>query len=198
MATKQTDPPDEMRDSAPPPPAAPRRIFIDALNVAYWCGTPPSLRFPLALLTHLLAHGHETILYFDASARHRLGDEAGLYALLMRLPGLAVEVPSGRSADRGMLRQATSAGGCVISRDRYRDHRTRYRKLIDDPNRLIPGTVAEDRLRLPLLSLDVPLPASTQEAYAQLQLLMASRDRRSPEQTVPHVSPARLPSISGQ
>ena len=148
--------------------AGTRRIFIDALNLAYWCGDPPSLRMPVTLLTHLLAAGHVAVLYFDASARYQLGAEADLYAELLKHPQLCVEVLSGRTADGVMLRQATASGACIVSRDKYRDQRRRYRKLIDDPARLLTGEVANDRLLVPALDLDVPLPASAHEAWQQL------------------------------
>lgn len=150
-----------------------RPVLIDALNVAYWCGNPPSLRMPMTLMTHLLAGGYQAILYFDASANYRLRDEAGLYAQLMQHPGYFIEVPSGRSADKAMLRQATSSGACILSRDKYRDYRSRYRKLIDDPARLISGMVRDDRMLVPALALDVPLAVSAQDAWAQLESFLA-------------------------
>jgi hypothetical protein len=145
------------------------RIFIDALNVAYWCGDPPSLRIPMTLMTHLGAGGHQPVLWFDASARYRLEHEARAYAQLAKHPEHAVEVPSGRPADREMLRRATSSGACVVSRDQYRDHRRRYRKLIDDSARLMSGGVADGRVRVPSLALDAPLPSSVEEAWLQLE-----------------------------
>jgi len=153
-------------------PPATRPIFIDALNLAYWCGDPPTLRVPLSVMVHLLAGGRPALLYFDASARHRLGSEAGLYARLMQHPRYCIEVPSGRTADGVMLRQATASGACILSKDQYRDHRKRYRRLIDDPARLIAGTVEDERVRVPLLALDVPLPASVDAAWAPLELLL--------------------------
>lgn len=150
-----------------------RRFFIDALNVAYWCGNPPSLRLPIALMTHLLSDGHQVQLYFDASARYQLKDEAALYEQLMQHLQHCIEVPTGRSADGVMLRYARSSGACILSRDKYRDHRKRYRKLIDDPDRLMSGFVREDGLLVPSLSLNVPLPSSAQEAWGQLQSLLA-------------------------
>lgn len=153
--------------------SARRRVLIDALNVAYWCGNPPSLRMPMTLMIHLLADGHQATLYFDASASYRLRDEAGLYARLMQHPRYFIEVPSGRSADKAMLRQATSSGACILSRDKYRDYRSRYRKLIDDPARLISGMVRDDRMLVPALALNVPLAASVQAAWAQLESLLA-------------------------
>ena len=146
-----------------------RRFLIDALNVAYWRGAPPSLRLPLALMQSLLAAGHEALMIFDASAPHQLRDEAALYEQLMQQPALAMQVPSGRSADGELLRRARASGACIISRDGYRDHRRRYRKLIDDPSRRFAGHVAGDQLVLPSLPLAVPLPASTEAAWLALQ-----------------------------
>ncbi|MGH8432560.1 MAG: NYN domain-containing protein, partial [Solimonas sp.] len=153
-------------------------IFIDALNVAYWCGDPPSLRMPMTVMTHLLTAGHQALLYFDASARYRLGSEAGLYERLAQHPRYVIEVPSGSAADAVMLRHATSSGACILSRDQYRDYRKRYRRLIDDPTRLMAGTVEQDRLLVPFLALDMALPASVHEAWEQLESLLACPAQR--------------------
>lgn len=163
-----------MTSTAEAPLATPPSILIDALNLAYWCGEPPSLRLPLALLVRLLADGRPAQLVFDASARYRLGDEAAIYAALRRHSAQVLEVPSGQPADRAILRLATRSGACVVSRDRFRDHRRRYRRLIDDPARLLGGIVEHDRLRLPGLSLDFMLPGSAQEALLQLESLLAA------------------------
>lgn len=146
-----------------------RLIFIDALNLAYWCGCPASLRIPATALINLIARGYRAILYFDASAPHRFVSEIDIYQRFLGFPEICVEVPSRRSADRVILRLATSARACVLSRDLYRDHRRRYRKLIDDPHRLMSGRVQEDRLQVPGLGLDVPLIPSA-EALDLLQL----------------------------
>lgn len=149
-----------------------RRFLIDALNVAYWCGNPPSLRLPISLMTHLLQQGHGVRLYFDASARYALKHEAELYAQLMQHPRHCIEVPSGRSADGAMLREARASGACIVSRDHFRDHRRRYRKLIDDPARVLPGWVAEAQLLVPALALAADLPVSAQAASQALQPLL--------------------------
>ena len=153
-----------------------RRVFIDALNLAYWCGAPPSLRVPMAAMTGLLRAGLPTSMVFDASARYRLGDEAALCARLLRYPEQVIEAPSGLPADRLMLRRATRLGARVLSRDRYRDHRRRHRRLIDDPARLIAGGVREDRLSLPMLGLILDLPATALAAWDALEPLLL-RDR---------------------
>ncbi len=167
-----------------PPPSDPkaetlaaddgRPLFVDASNVAYWCGQPPSLRLPIALIAGLLAAGHEAVLCFDASARHQLQDDAEYYERLIRLDRLAVEVPSGIPADRVLLRKANARNGAILSRDRFRDHRRRYRRLIDDPARVLAGQVRDDRLLLPALALDLPLPATTERAWALLAVAAAA------------------------
>ncbi|HKY91330.1 MAG TPA: hypothetical protein VJM11_09835 [Nevskiaceae bacterium] len=151
------------------------RVLIDALNVAYWCGEPPTLRVPLALAVALLASGVEAILYFDANAKYRLPDEGDVYARLVAFGSLCVEVPSGRRADGVMLRDARDTGAVIVTRDRFRDHRQRYRKLIDDPSRVVGGTVRDDRVRVPSLDLDAPLPASAEAAWIALEALIADR-----------------------
>ena len=50
----------------PTPLATP--VWVDALNLGYWCGAPPSLRIPLTALQGLLAQGRPATLVFDASA----------------------------------------------------------------------------------------------------------------------------------
>ncbi|GAC1629209.1 MAG: hypothetical protein NVS9B10_20080 [Nevskia sp.] len=154
-------------------PAALRPVYIDALNTAYWCSNPPSLRLPLTLLAALLAEGREATLYFDASARYRLRpDETARYAQLLRHARRAIEVPSGRPADRVLLQQARAADAAILSRDRFRDHRRRFRRLIDDPARLFAGTVHDDRVHIPALALAIPLPATVDAAWARLEALL--------------------------
>lgn len=150
--------------------AATARVFlIDALNVAYWCGAPPSLRLPLALLHQLLADGHSAELIFDASARYPLAAERSIYQPLLQQRAHCIEVPSGRTADGVLLREARKRGACIISRDRFRDHRRRYRKLIDDDTRLLAGFVANDLLQVPALGLSAALATTAEAAWQLLQ-----------------------------
>lgn len=149
-----------------------RPLVIDALNLAYWCGNPPSLRVPLTLMTHLLEQGQQAVLYFDASAQYKLGSEADLYAELVPHAGFVIEVPKGMPADRALLKQANAQGACVLSRDKYRDYRKRYRRLIDDPARLLSGAVVNGRLLIPALALDLDVPTSAAEAWSRLKLLL--------------------------
>ena len=121
----------------------------------------------------LLEHGVATRLCFDASARHRLADDAGLYALLSKHSQYVNEVPSGRRADGELLRYARANACCIVSRDRFRDYRSRYRKLIDDPTRLFGGHVHEARLQVPALEFSCVLHASTQNAWDALQPWLA-------------------------
>lgn len=159
-------------EAAGSPAAAPVIVLVDALNVAYWCDRPPSLRLPIALLVGLLKQGHRTWLYFDASARHQLPAEVALYERLLLQPAHCIEVRSGIPADRVLLRQAKALGACLLSRDRYRDHRRRHRKFIDDPTRLLSGVVARDRVLVPGLALDAPLPATADDAWTELEALL--------------------------
>ncbi|WP_295678932.1 hypothetical protein [uncultured Nevskia sp.] len=147
-----------------------RSLFVDALNIAYWCGQPPSLRLPITLIAGLLAAGHDAVLCFDASARYQLKDDAEAYAQLIQHDGLAFEVPSGIPADRVLLKKANASHGAILSRDHFRNHRRRYRRLIDDPARILAGYVRNDRLLLPALALDLPLPATTELAWALLPI----------------------------
>lgn len=128
---------------------------------------------PLTLLAYLLGQGREVVLYFDASARYRLGEERELYERLLAHSPHCVEVPSGKRADGLMLRAATACGGIVVSRDKYRDYRKRYRRLIDDPTRLFGGSAKGGRLLLPGLAVDLPLAPSATEAWQVLEPFLA-------------------------
>ena len=143
-------------------------LCVDALNVAWWAGAPPSLRLPLALLHSLCAGGREARLFFDASARHHFADEVAVYETLQQQPGLCVQVPAGRSADAALLRQARMSGAAIVSRDHYRDHRRRYRKLIDDPARCHGGFVREGVLHVPTLGVQAPLADNAAQALLRL------------------------------
>lgn len=135
----------------------PISVLIDALNVAYWRGSPPSLRLPVAVAEALRRHGHTVQLIFDASAPHKLPpSERDAYAALLQ-SGLAIEMPSGIPADRQLLRLARASGAAIISRDRFHDHRSRYRRLIDDPARLVDGFVDASAVKIPALGINAPL-----------------------------------------
>lgn len=158
-------------DASPEAPASPARgrlVLVDAMNVAYWCDRPPSLRLPLAVLAALRARGQPVRLIFDASARHRLEAEAPLYRQLLEGSAEISEVPAGRPADRELLRQARAQDALLLSRDRFRDHRRRYRRLIDDPARVFGGFVTDDRIHIPMLALDVPLPEGPEVMLASV------------------------------
>jgi hypothetical protein len=139
-------------------------ILIDALNVAWWCGAPPSLRFSVALLVALLRRGDRAQLYFDASAPHQLSHERDVYEDLLAMTGHVVQAPSRTPADRLLLRHARDRSALIVSRDRFRDHRIRYRRIIDDPARVLSGHVEADTLCVPGLDLVAPLPASARDA----------------------------------
>ena len=138
--------------------------------MAYWCGRPPSLRLPLAVAGGLLTRAARTWLVFDASTVHQLApDEHAIYQALLELPTVATQVPAGESADRTLLETAKAAGGCIVSRDRFREHRRRFRSIVGHSDRCLDGWVANDRIIVPGLDLDVVLPESAAVAWAQVQ-----------------------------
>ncbi len=142
-----------------------RRYFLlDALNLAYWCGSPPSLRIPLSVFGALRASGHTARLIFDASARYQLDAEADLYTALLKFPDDVAEMPAGQPADRELIKRARESGGIIVSRDKFRDQRKKFRKLIDDPDRLISGSVQDNQVRLPAIDLFAPLAATAAQA----------------------------------
>jgi hypothetical protein len=144
-------------------------VVIDAMNLAYWCGPPPSLRLPLGIAAALIEAGHAVQLVFDASAPHRLAHEQALYSALRTCASIAIEVPRGRRADGEILRRARSNTACVLSRDHFADYRARYRRLIDDPARRFGGVVDADTIHVAALGIVTPLPDSAAAAWARMQ-----------------------------
>lgn len=145
-------------------PASPTRdaswtpqILIDGLNVAHWVGRHADLRLPLRLLAELERLHIPAELYFDASAPYRFGDARALYEAERQTSPHIIEVPSGRRADGVMLQRARSTGSRIVTRDRFRDYRSKFRKLIDAPDRLIGGHVLDDVLVVPSLALEITL-----------------------------------------
>lgn len=135
----------------------------------------PTLRLPLALTAQLLADGHTALMIFDASTRHRLpAEERAHYEQLLQETGCAIEAPSGRSADGLLLKQARATGASIVSRDHYAEHRRRYRKLIDDTDRLHAGWVRDGCVNVPSLALSAPLAESTEAALQQLRRQLQS------------------------
>lgn len=146
-------------------------IVIDALNVAYWCGRPAQLRLPLVLANALRERGHAVLLCFDASTPYKVAEqERMIYERLLQPSPLVLPVPSGTPADRVMLRHARAHGACIVSRDKFADHRKRYRKLVDDPARLLSGFVFADALQIPGLGLHAPLLPSAVQALERLRI----------------------------
>lgn len=132
-------------------------VLIDGLNVAYWRGAPPSLFLPLSVAAALHRHGHRVRLVFDASTPHRVpAEQREVYAAMLR-SGQAEQTPSGVPADRHLLKLARATGAAIVSRDHFRDHRARYRKLVDDPERRLDGFVDDDVVRIPGLAAEGPL-----------------------------------------
>lgn len=147
-------------------------VLIDALNVAFWAGAPPSLRVPLAIAKALIARGRDVRLVFDASTPHRLADEErAAYDRLMAVIPCALQVPSGHSADRWLLQAAKATGGVIVSRDHFRQHRRGYVSIIHNPARRLDGWVAADGVRVPGLHLMEALPESAYSTVTDLARL---------------------------
>lgn len=140
-------------------------VAVDALNLAYWAGRRPTLRVALSVATALRARGDQAVLFLDATLRHHYSHEAAVAAALDAGGEGIVVAPTGVPADRLLLRDARDRGGVIVSRDRFRDHRQRFRRLVDDPARRVEGFVADDRVRVPALAIDVPLPVTADAAW---------------------------------
>lgn len=156
----------EQPSNTPSRAAAP--FVVDALNVAYWCGSPPTLRLPLALATGLRRAGYQVQLVFDASTSHQLAEhEWDVYRALLMLADVAVQVPSGTSADRHLLTLAKASGARVISRDRFRQHRRKFRSIVGPPDRRVDGVVSGDCIHLPAIDCRMPLPGDVDAAWRE-------------------------------
>ncbi|MEN8821632.1 MAG: hypothetical protein ABF271_11055 [Abyssibacter sp.] len=152
---------------------------MDALNVAYWCGSPPTLRLPLGLAIGLLGQGYRVGLIFDASARYQMpASEHAVYGQLLQYPALALQVPSGSSADRQLLTQAKTLQAAVISRDRFRQHRPKFRSIVGSPTRSLSGGVLGDQIHLPQLGFSGLLPADIEQAWAAWRALGTRLERQ--------------------
>ena len=154
-------------------------LLVDALNVAYWCGAPPTLRLPLGLAIGLLGQGSCVGLIFDASAGYQLpASEHAVYTQLLQSPALALQVPSGHSADRQLLTQAKAMKAAVISRDRFRQHRRKFRSIVGSLTRSLSGGVMGDQIHVPQLGLSCPLPADIDQAWAAWRALGAKLEQQ--------------------
>ncbi len=143
-------------------------FVIDGLNLAYWCGAPPTLRVPLAAWSAVLSRGATARLVFDASTPYQLPEaEQVVYAqMLADAPQQVLQVPGGESADGHLLALAKSSGGAILSRDRFREYRRGWRVV---RRRRYAGVVAQDQLLLPELELQAPLEASAHAAWLALR-----------------------------
>lgn len=140
---------------------------LDGLNLAYWAGLPPTLRVPLGVMAALLERGDRPHAVFDASTQYQLPpDEQLCYAALLESP-FATQVPSGESADGYLLAMAVNAGACVISRDRFREFRRKYRAVTRNPNRRLDGTVRDDQIFVPGADLVADLPVSAEQRWSR-------------------------------
>ena len=144
-------------------------FLLDALNLAYWRGSPPSLRIPLSMAAGLLEKHGRVRLIFDASTRHRLSvAEQPLYERVLEDSSLAMQVPSGEQADRHLLQIARQESASIISRDRFRDHRRGFVSIIHNPQRLMDGWAAGDTVHVPVLELTTALYPTAQDAWQGL------------------------------
>jgi hypothetical protein len=131
---------------------------IDGTNVCCW-GRGMSLRPLLALVALLAEERREFICFFDANTKHRLPrNEAVVYqTMLFERHRSFAEVPGKTKADDFILRRAENLKGVVFTNDQYREHKEKYPWVEKDPERLIKGMVAGDRLMIAGLDVDLPL-----------------------------------------
>ncbi len=145
-------------------------LLLDGLNIAWWCGSPPSLRLPLSLWLGLSGQGRRATVVFDASTPYQLpAAERDIYAAWLADGTGIVQVASGQSADAWLLQAALQGGGAVISRDRFREYRRACRSVVRNPARRLDGFVAEDRIQVPALGQVVPLHPDAMQAWAQFR-----------------------------
>ncbi len=133
------------RTPAKAKPRAPqqREVVIDGTNVMYWDGEP-DLRTLRHVVDKLRSKNLLPFVFFDASARHHLGDRslnAKGFAMALGLKQNRVRVcPAQTDADAFILSYAKENNLPVVSNDRFGDRAAQVKGL-----KLIKGVVANGK-----------------------------------------------------
>ncbi|MGO4916873.1 NYN domain-containing protein [Pseudogemmobacter sp. W21_MBD1_M6] len=142
-----------LRPKAAVPPRG-RRIVVDGSNVMHWRAEAPSLDVLHRVLAELVKAEFVPVVFFDANVGYKLSgrhmDAAELATLLGISPAQVQISPSGTPADPMLLDYASRNGLRVVSNDRFRDWRVKFRK-VGTKGFLIRGRYAEGRVDMPML-----------------------------------------------
>ena len=127
-------------------------ILVDGTNVMHWdkSGSGVTLKHLLAVTGYLDGRGIDYKVLFDASSRHKLGDdERALFEQLIGTrPERFSQVPAQTRADDFLLMLADDEPGAkIVSNDVYRDYAARF-PWVGDRARFIRGMVLGGRVLL--------------------------------------------------
>ena len=140
-------------------------LIIDGLNVCRWNkrdNGKPDLVILMTLLVKVAKKGYDFFCFFDANTPHVLNGNRsevnyGVYKELIENHQKKFgEVPGRIRADDFILKAADTKKASIVSNDQFRDYITQYLWLRDD-NRLLKGMVANEKLLIPSLGLEVPM-----------------------------------------
>jgi hypothetical protein len=145
--------------------------------------SPSSLAPLLTLIRELQKKGKTFKCVFDASERYALAknraEASAVYyyeTIMNHFPHQFGEAPNGEDADNRILRLAEHENGAVISNDRFDkpgdDHERIYPWVMASVgNRMIRGSVEENRLIVPALNINTALRTDLDEVIQELNLV---------------------------
>ena len=149
------------------------RVIIDGSNVCYWNGSP-SLKPVLTLMNELLRRNMQFDSIFDASIRHKLGDEKPVYDFLeKKYRRYFNQAPAGDQADTYILMAAdVIPNTAIISQDRFQKYGSEYSWLLSG-NRLFSGMIIDNRLFVRALHINVEIPSRLNTLQKEFEVLVA-------------------------
>jgi tetratricopeptide (TPR) repeat protein len=162
------------------------RYIIDGSNICFSYlpqSSTPSLALLLSLLVGLLENDFSFLCFFDANTRHKLRESSGdefsnlIEYLTSNHSDHFVEVPGGTEADEFILETANTTGESIISNDRYRDRSDQYNWIEKSPDRLLKGTLVNNRIMIPSMHLDVALKNDHSKLLRELEIRFGALER---------------------
>lgn len=174
------------KNSSPSPILFPpdTSLIIDGLNVCRWKQSDngkPDLLILMTFLVEVAKKGYDFFCFFDANTPHVLNGNRSevkyrIYKeLIENHKNKFGEVPGRIRADDFILKAADTKlkaadtkKAAIVSNDQFRDYVTLHPWLRDD-KRLIKGMVANEKLLIPPLDLDVPLRKDLKKSLRTFQ-----------------------------
>jgi hypothetical protein len=121
-----------------------REIVIDGTNVLYWDGDGAQITTLRIVVEYLNQKNFAPIVFFDASARHHLGDksldEASFAKALGLAKGSVIVCPAKTEADVFILKYAREQNLPIVSNDKFRDRAQQTKGL-----NIVKGVLASGR-----------------------------------------------------